>query len=71
MTPVRVRVTRDVPKSEEHNYSGRTVDKGEILYLFRLCTYGCAETVDSLALSEEPDKYPFFEFPSNAVEAVE
>jgi hypothetical protein len=68
---IKVLVTRDVAKDEEHNYSGRTVNAGEMLYLFRLCTYNCIDTVNGIALSEKPDEHPFFEFPNDAIEAVE
>lgn len=63
-----VRVTRDVDLKDLHNFSGRDVSKGETLYVFRLCTYGCVDEINGIALSERYDEYPFFEFPLDAIE---
>lgn len=71
MLPVRVLVTRDVPADEEHNDAGRDINQGEVLYLFRLCTYDSVDVYHGIALSEQPDEYPFFEFPNDAIEAIE
>lgn len=64
---IAVIVTRDVSAEESHNFSGRAVKKGETLYTFDLTTYGCVDEIDGIALSEGPKKYPFFEFPRDAV----
>lgn len=65
-----VRVTRDVPASEEHNYLGRDVKEGEIFYRFNQHTYGCVR-FPGVALSVEQGEYPFFEFPGDAVEDID
>ena len=41
------------------------VNKGDIVYEFGGCTYGCIE--EGVAVSKEKDKSPFFEVPWNAV----
>lgn len=63
-----VRVTRDVSINDPHNYAGRDVAEGETFYIFRLTTYGCVDNINGIALSVEFDKYPFFEFPVDAIE---
>jgi hypothetical protein len=67
---VRYRVTRDVAAWEDHNYAGRDVRKGELLYKFTGCTYGCIDTYSGVALCEVEGEYPFFEFPWSAIELV-
>jgi hypothetical protein len=62
---MRVRVTRDVPASE--NYSGRHVDEGEILHVYNGATYGCVSPF-GVALCEVEGEPPFFEFPADAIE---
>jgi hypothetical protein len=69
-TPKAVRVSRDVLACELHNYAGRDVMQGEVLYTVTFCTYGCIDEVGGVALSERPGEYPFFEFPRDAVEDV-
>lgn len=66
----RVRVTRDVTEGDLHNYLGRDVAEGETFYQFAGATYGCVNTQYGIALSEEPGKNPFFEFPLDAVEEL-
>lgn len=65
----KYRVTRPVLKDDEHNYSGKDVAEGEILYAATRPTYGCVDTCNGIALTRKPDgDYPFFEFPLDAVE---
>jgi hypothetical protein len=66
-----VRVTRPVSKNDPHNYAGRKVEKGEVLYTFHGPTYGCVDSWNGIALSEVVDEYPFFEFPLDAVERAD
>lgn len=67
----RVRVTRDVPASDPHNFTGRDVLEGETFYVFIDHTYGCVDSSGGIALSESgPLDYPFFEFPRGAIEGV-
>ena len=65
-----VTVTRDVANGEPHNYLGRAVKAGETFYTFHEPTYGSVDTDGGIALSEAPGKYPFFEFPRDAVEVL-
>jgi hypothetical protein len=71
LQPRRVRVTRDVDIDEPHNYSHRDVWAGEIFYTCTLATYNCVDTYNGVALTEYPNKYPFFEFPIDAVEYID
>jgi hypothetical protein len=64
----QVTVSRDVSMTERHNYAGRDVKKGEVLYLYMGFTYGCIDTTYGIACTFEPDKPPFFEFPLNAIQ---
>lgn len=67
----KYRVTRDVSGFDEHNYSGKDVPEGTILYKAMRPTYGCVDTRSGIALSEDQSgDYPFFEFPLDAVEAL-
>ncbi len=66
-----VRVTRDVAIDEEHNYADRAVKEGEYLFTFIGATYGCVDDCGGIALSEVEGKYPFFEFPRDAIEVAE
>ena len=63
-----MRVIRDVPADEEHNYLGRDAKTGEIFYRCILPTYNCVDTHNGIALTEVQGEYPFFEFPRDAVE---
>lgn len=66
-----VTVTRDVPKSEPHNFLGRNAVKGETFFVFKGSTYGCVDTLYGVALSEHGEHQgPFFEFPLDAVELI-
>lgn len=67
MKPQRMIVNRDVPASEDGNFAGRDVARGDILWTFHLPTYGCIDDVRGIAMSRQPGEYPFFEFPRNAV----
>jgi len=65
------RVTRNVGKDEKHNYAGRDVFKGETLFRFIGCSYGCVDTHNGVVASEKGTmEYPFFEFPRDAVELI-
>lgn len=70
MTAQKVRVTRPVSRVEAHNFLGRDVREGECFYIFRGTTYGCVDSQYGIALSEQLDEYPFFEFPCDAIELV-
>jgi hypothetical protein len=68
-TPVRV--TRNVPADDEHNFTHRDVRAGEVFYVFTGTTYGCIDYANSVALSLKPGEYPFFEFPRDAIEMMD
>jgi uncharacterized Fe-S cluster-containing MiaB family protein len=59
--------TRYLPESE--NYSGRAIQKGEIVFRYRGCTYGCISS-EGVACTFAPDVEPFFEIPSDAIRIV-
>jgi hypothetical protein len=63
-------VIRDVPVSDKHNYAGKDVPAGTVLYGFHEPTYGAVDTGEGIALSERPDEYPFFEFPRDAIREI-
>jgi hypothetical protein len=68
----KVRVTRDVPAGDAHNYLGRDAAEGEVFYLFTGPVYACVDDFNGIALSEGgPASHPFFEFPRDAVEVIE
>lgn len=52
--------------SAEENYSGQALAKGQIVYRYRGCTYGCIPP-DGEAVTFEPDITPFFEVPADAL----
>lgn len=58
---------RDVPRSE-CNWLDRTVRKGETVYEFTGCTYGCIGSGE--AVTFEAGENPFFELPANALAIV-
>ena len=64
------RVIRDVAGSEPHNYLHRDVKEGETFYTFSRPVYGSVDWDSGIALSETDGKYPFFEFPADAVEVT-
>jgi len=62
--PLAMIISRDL--SQEENYSGRAIKKGETVYLYRGCTYGCISR-DGEAVTFKPDITPFFEVPADAL----
>lgn len=65
-TPAPMLVVRDVAADEAHNYSGRAVPAGTVLYRFRGALYGVIDTSHGVGLSWEHGG-PAFEFPLSAV----
>jgi hypothetical protein len=63
---MKKRINRDL--SIEENYSGREIKKGEEVFLFYGCTYGCIAP-GGIAVSFVEDQPPFFEVPEDAIES--
>ena len=61
---MKLHVTRNVTK-EECPWLERTVTKGEPVYRFYGCTYGCIGA--GVAVSYQDGKTPFFELPRDTV----
>lgn len=59
---------RNVTK-KECSWLKRTYKKGEIVYRYNKCTYGCIGPY-GIAFSEVPNKEPFFELPYDAVQKI-
>jgi len=70
MRPKRVSVIVGLPKDDPRNYANRDIHAGEILWEFMETTYGCIGW-NGIALSEEPNIYPFFEYPEEFVEVID
>lgn len=68
LKPFAYFVNRDL--SEKENYSGRAIKKGETVYEYRGCTYGCIGPY-GVAVTFEPDKEPFFEVPDDSLANAE
>ena len=61
----KIKLTRDVTP-DECGWLDRTYKKGEILYEYHGCTYGCISN-NGTACTETPNQTPFFEIPNNAI----
>ena len=61
---MKLHVTRDVTPAE-CPWLERTVTKGEPVYRFDGCTYGCIS--DGIAVTYQDGKTPFFELPNDAL----
>lgn len=59
-------VAREVTKQECH-WLDEDIKAGELVYRFTLPTYGSCDLDVSLPVSREPDQYPFFELPRDAL----
>ena len=67
---LEVITTRDVPEDDPHNFYGQDVPKGTRFWTFEGYAYGCVGP-GGIALCENANsEYPFFEFPTDAVEIV-
>jgi hypothetical protein len=54
--------------SDKDNYSGRALKRGEIVYLYDGCTYGCI-SAGGVAVTFQPSETPFFQVPEDSLSA--
>jgi hypothetical protein len=59
------KLIRDVTK-KECDWLDRTFKKGEVVYEYRGCVYGCISYKGN-AFTLEQDRTPFFELPNDSV----
>lgn len=59
-------VTRTVT-GVECPWLSKPFTKGETVYEYRGCTYGCINWQDGLAVSREPGQTPFHQIPRDAI----
>lgn len=64
---MKLQLIRDVTQSECH-WLSRDFKKGEVLYEYTGCTYGCI-TPDGIACSLDGE-IPFFELPESALKLI-
>ena len=64
---MKKRIINRVLEADE-NWSGRKIEKGEIVYLYYGVTYGCISS-GGVAVTFVEDKAPFFEVPQDAIES--
>lgn len=62
---MKLTLTRDITK-EECSWLDRDYKKGEEVYDYHGCVYGCVG-FDGLAVTEVEDQTPFFELPKEAL----
>jgi len=60
------RITRALTK-EECPWLDEPIKEGALVFRYDGCTYGCVSG-SGIAVTERPDKTPFFEVPQDAVE---
>ena len=66
---MKYKLNRDVTQ-EECFWLKRDREKGEIVYEYNGCTYGCI-TNAGIACTEEYNKTPFFELPKDCLTKLE
>lgn len=64
----KFRVVRQLTKEERAGADDK-VQPGNIVYLFKGCTYGCISH-NGMAVSHKPDDGPFFEMPCDTLEEI-
>lgn len=60
-------VIRLVTPEVDGNWLPHIFLPGDILWEYNGCTYGCIDWEKGIAVSESPNKTPFFEFPLDAL----
>lgn len=63
-----LKITRDLTQNEFPWLDG-DIKKGSIVYKYYGYTYGCIRS-GGVAVTNKPDKTPFFEVPCDAVETI-
>lgn len=58
-------LSRNVTK-QECSWLDNDLEKGKTVYAFKGYTYGCISPT-GVAVSDEPDKIPFYEIPKDAI----
>ncbi len=64
---MKYRVIRELTKLEKYGATDR-ISKGDIVYRFDGCTYGCIG--DGIACSRKLGENPFFEMPKDSLEQI-
>ncbi len=66
---MKYRVTRVLTRKEASNIEG-IIRKGDVVYRYTGCTYGCISPMGT-AVSIEENKNPFFEMPNDSIRVEE
>lgn len=58
--------TRDIKKTDDGSYADRDYVKGDTVFRYSGCTYGCISG-DGMAMCEVEGEGPFFQMPRDAL----
>ncbi len=59
-------LTRDVLRTDDGSYADKDYFKGDIIFKYSGCTYGCVSD-DGMAMCEIEGEGPFFQMPRDAL----